>query len=192
MHWNNERLERLYERIQKEAMRDRFNFTEEEVASPYLHSKLFPTKSFRTLRFIKLAYYLGQLRGIHHVDEMDTPITMSDNVLERKKTYIVLTTRHDSISIHGSNYGLFWGYKDSKSGYTSDPRFAHRYTEEEAKDFSTEEDIPLDISKLGLEEGYPEACDSNLVTLVEKSTINKLYGLNLLSVTTAQTESSEE
>ncbi len=93
------------------------------------------------------------------------------------KHYIVLNTR--GRSIHGEHICLFWGYGEKESGYTSDPYMAHRYNENEISSFwNDSEDIPLDISKLGLKVEYTET-NKNVLSLIEKGTINRIYKLGL-------------
>lgn len=92
--------------------------------------------------------------------------------------YLILCTRHDSI--YGDNWCLWWGYKDSKNGYSSDIRTAHRFTEEEIEQFKNDkEDIPIEINKLGISDNYEENINENFVQLIEKGTLNKLYDLKL-------------
>lgn len=93
--------------------------------------------------------------------------------------YIVLCNRHESI--YGDSWGLFWGHRESKSGYTSDLRLAHRFKEDEIKDFTDDSDIPLPIDKLGISEDYEpeETFNSNLRVLIEKGTLNQIYNLKL-------------
>ena len=43
------------------------------------------------------------------------------------------------------------------------------------------EDYALDIEKLGLDKDYPESINKNLRCLIEKGTVNKIYGLELRS-----------
>lgn len=97
--------------------------------------------------------------------------------MERK--YLVLCNRHNSI--YGDHWALFWGCRESASGYTSDIRIAHRFTEEEIKSFTTDEDIPIPIDVLNLPEGYisENHFNSNFVSLVERATLNGLLGLKL-------------
>ncbi len=77
--WNDENIERHYNRVlkdAKDAKRDRYNFTDEELANPYLDKLSHQTKSSRIMRMITLAYHLGKLKGIREVDEGKTPIVM--------------------------------------------------------------------------------------------------------------------
>lgn len=95
------------------------------------------------------------------------------------KKYLVLCNRHNSI--YGDNWALFWGYRDSENGYSSDLRVAHRFNENEIARFNTDKDIPIPIDVLGI----PEECDSeetinrNIVVLIEKGKLNQLLNLNL-------------
>ena len=91
------------------------------------------------------------------------------------KRYLLLTLRHNSI--YGDNYCLFWGNKEDKGGYNSNPYLAHHFTESEMQEMGgdDEEDIFLDIEKLGIPVEYPEETNKNVLCLVEKGTINKLY-----------------
>jgi hypothetical protein len=73
--WNQERLKRHYERVEEQAKRD--GFTDDEIASPYLDKLSHQTKSLRIYRMIRLAYYLGKLKGISEVDEGLTPVSLS-------------------------------------------------------------------------------------------------------------------
>ena len=72
--WNDEHLRRKYEWV-KSCARDA-KFTDEELSSHYLDGLSHQTKSLRTMRMIKLAYYLGWLRGIAYIDEGKTPIEL--------------------------------------------------------------------------------------------------------------------
>lgn len=70
--WNDEKIEKHYKRIIKEA-KDR-GFTDDDLQSPYLNKLNKKTKSPRILKMISLAYYLGKLKGIQEIDEGKTPI----------------------------------------------------------------------------------------------------------------------
>lgn len=74
--WNDEKIKRHYERVLKDAKRDRCNFTDEELEHPYLDKLSHQTKSRRIMRMITLAYYLGKLKGIQEIDEGKTPIVL--------------------------------------------------------------------------------------------------------------------
>lgn len=95
------------------------------------------------------------------------------------KKYLVLCNRHNSI--HGDDWALFWGYRDSEGGYNSDLRTAHRFDESEISQFNDNKDIPIPIDVLGI----PEECESeetlnkNIRVLIEKGTLNELLDLNL-------------
>lgn len=95
------------------------------------------------------------------------------------KKYLLLCNRHNSI--FGDSWALFWGNRESKGGYTSDLRIAHRFKEEEIKKFVDKEDIPIPIDALGISEGYEseETINKNINVLIEKGTLNKLLGLEL-------------
>jgi hypothetical protein len=73
--WNRPELERKYERIKQQAIKD--GFTEDDLITPYLDKEKLRTKSLRIHSMIKLAYTLGHLRGIKQVDEGYTPVTLS-------------------------------------------------------------------------------------------------------------------
>lgn len=79
-HWNKETNKRKYERTKEEAKKSSFKFTDEELAHPYLDKLSHQTKSYRIMRMITLAYYLGKMKGISEVDEGLTPVTLSDEV----------------------------------------------------------------------------------------------------------------
>ena len=51
-------------------------FNAEDLESPYLDKLSHKTKSKRIYGFIKLAYFLGWLRGIAYVDGGLTPVTL--------------------------------------------------------------------------------------------------------------------
>lgn len=74
--WNDEKIKRHYERVLKDVKRDRYNFTDEELESPYLDKLSYQTKSSRIMRMITLAYHLGKLKGIREIDEGKTPIVL--------------------------------------------------------------------------------------------------------------------
>lgn len=74
--WNDNRLKRMYERIQNQAIERGFDKT--RLESPYLTKLSKETKSKRILHMIEEAYYLGMLKGISYVDEMKTPICLRD------------------------------------------------------------------------------------------------------------------
>lgn len=95
------------------------------------------------------------------------------------KKYLVLCNRHNSI--FGGNWALFWGYRDSKNGYSSDLRVAHRFNETEISKFNDSNDIPIPIDILGISEKYEseETINPNIAVLIEKGKINELLKLNL-------------
>ena len=75
--WNDEKIKRHYERVLKDAKRDRYNFTDEELSNPYLDKLSHQTKSSRIMRMITLTYHLGKLKGVREVDEGKTPVVLS-------------------------------------------------------------------------------------------------------------------
>jgi len=74
--WNDEKIKLHYNRVLKDAKRDRYNFTDEELEHPYLDKLSHQTKSRRIMRMVTLAYYLGKLKGVREVDEGKTPVVM--------------------------------------------------------------------------------------------------------------------
>ena len=76
MKWNDTQIEKMYNKIKKEAQER--GIPEERLLLPYLNKLSKETKSARILKMIEEAYYLGMLRGIHYVDEMKTPIFLRD------------------------------------------------------------------------------------------------------------------
>lgn len=96
------------------------------------------------------------------------------------KKYLLLCNRHNSI--YGSNWCLWWGERESKNGYTSDVRLAHRFGEEEIEEYDEKEcDIPVPIDKIGICEEYEpkETYNKNLRVMIERGTLNELMGLKL-------------
>lgn len=95
------------------------------------------------------------------------------------KKYLVLCNRHNSI--FGDNWALFWGSRDSKSGYNSDLRTAHRFDETEIEGFNDKSDIPIPIDILGISEECEseETINKNIRVLIEKGTLNRLLNLDL-------------
>jgi len=95
------------------------------------------------------------------------------------KKYLLLCTRHSSL--YGDEWALFWGNRESKSGYTCDPRVAHRFDEEEIKKYQDSDEIAIPIDALGLQEGYEneKTINKHLRVLIEKGTLNDLLELNL-------------
>lgn len=76
--WNNSRHLKHFIRVKEHALEDkRYNFTEDELSSPYLDKLSHQTRSHRIMRMVTLAYYLGKMKGIQEVDEGETPITLS-------------------------------------------------------------------------------------------------------------------
>lgn len=96
------------------------------------------------------------------------------------KKYLLLCNRHNSI--YGDSWCLWWGDRESKCGYSSDVRIAHRFTEDEIKEYQNcDDDIPIPIDVIGVSEDYEpkETYNKNLCVLIEKGTLNKLMDLNL-------------
>jgi hypothetical protein len=75
--WNDEKIKRHFERTLRWAKEDRYNFTDEELKSPYLDKLSHQTRSGRIMRMVTLAYHLGKLKGIQEMDEGKTPISLS-------------------------------------------------------------------------------------------------------------------
>lgn len=69
MRFNDEKHEKFFNRIKAEAM-SKHGFTEEEMTNCDLRYLNKQTNSRRILHFIKLAYYLGMMRGIKDCDEV--------------------------------------------------------------------------------------------------------------------------
>lgn len=96
------------------------------------------------------------------------------------KKYLLLCNRHESV--FGDNWCLWWGNRENKGGYNSDVRLAHRFTEEEIKDYAEKgRDIPVPVDVLGVSEDYEskENYNPNFKVLIEKGTLNKLMDLEL-------------
>lgn len=96
------------------------------------------------------------------------------------RKYLLLCNRHESV--FGDNWCLWWGNRESKGGYNSDVRLAHRFTEEEIKDYAESgRDIPVPVDVLGISEDYEpkENYNPNFKVLIEKGTLNKLMDLEL-------------
>ena len=72
--WNDSKLKKRCERIISEARLD--GFTDDELISPYLDQFYHQTKSKKTLRMIRLAYYLGMLRAIRSIDDGKTLVSI--------------------------------------------------------------------------------------------------------------------
>jgi len=71
----NFKYERILNRVKEYATKD--GYTEEELEYPYLDKLSHQTKSPKIMRMVKLAYYLGWMRGIKYYDEMlNTKITL--------------------------------------------------------------------------------------------------------------------
>lgn len=80
--WNSDKLKNKYKVEYERAKRDKFNFTEDELSSPYLDKLSHQTNSIRILRMITLAYYLGKLRMIEEIDNGKSLVTMSNNEID--------------------------------------------------------------------------------------------------------------
>lgn len=95
------------------------------------------------------------------------------------KKYLVLCNRHNSI--FGDNWALFWGCRESKGGYNSDLRIAHRFDESELSQFDDNQDIPIPIDAIGILEDCEseENFNKNIEMLIERGTLNKLLNLHL-------------
>ncbi|PTY93030.1 hypothetical protein [Heyndrickxia sporothermodurans] len=82
MAFQNERHEKLYNRLKDDAIKR--GFTPEEVSTPYLDKLSKQTKSGRIMKMISLAYHLGQMRGVKMCDELfHTEITLRDGIEEK-------------------------------------------------------------------------------------------------------------
>jgi len=75
--WNDKKIKLHYDRTLKHAKDDRYNFSDDELANPYLDKLSHQTKSSRIMRMVTLAYHLGKLKGIREVDEGKTPVVLS-------------------------------------------------------------------------------------------------------------------
>lgn len=84
--WNDKKLFKQYERV-KEYAKDA-GFSDDDLERHYLDKLNKSTSSTRIKRLIKLAYFLGWLRGIAYVDEMKTPVTLNvvPNAKDNEKT----------------------------------------------------------------------------------------------------------
>lgn len=93
--------------------------------------------------------------------------------------YLVLCKRHEST--FGNNWCLWWGYGKSRGGYTSDLRLAHRFAEEEIKEFEghEEEDLPIKCEDIGVSEEQidSEKINKNALLLMEKGKLCKIIGI---------------
>jgi hypothetical protein len=74
--WNDEKLQKHYDRTLKYAKDGLYEFTDDELERPYLDKLSHQTKSSRIMRMITLAYILGKLKGIKEIDEGKTSITL--------------------------------------------------------------------------------------------------------------------
>ena len=68
MRFIDKRYEEMYGRLKQDALNE--GFSEEDLEKCYLDKLSKQTKSPRIAKMIKLAYYLGWLRGIKYCDEM--------------------------------------------------------------------------------------------------------------------------
>lgn len=68
MSFQNDRHEKLYNRLKNDAIKR--GFAHEELATPYLDRLSKQTKSPRIMKMISLAYHLGQMRGVKMCDEL--------------------------------------------------------------------------------------------------------------------------
>jgi hypothetical protein len=95
--------------------------------------------------------------------------------------YLILCNRHPSI--FGDSFALWWGYRDEKSGYTSNFSDAHLYDYDDVKNnhIGDSDDPAIKLSDLGYTEERFKALpkDEILRVLIEKGTLNKLLGLRL-------------
>ena len=82
--------------------------------------------------------------------------------------YLVWCRRHNSL--YGKPYALFWGYREAEGDYSSDVRVAHRFSEEDIKQFNDKDDIPIPIDFLGLSEDYT---DEKLINNYVKMMVEK-------------------
>ena len=74
--WNDKNIQKHYERTTRDAKESQFYYTDEELKTPYLDKLSHQTKSYRIIRMITLAYYLGKLKGIKEIDEGKTPVIL--------------------------------------------------------------------------------------------------------------------
>lgn len=75
MNWGDPRNERLHDRVRTMAHEDGFSPTDTETH--YIDKISRQTKSRKALRLIRLAYYLGWMRGIAYVDQMRRAVTLA-------------------------------------------------------------------------------------------------------------------
>lgn len=78
---NDPRFARMYDRVKEYAQKD--GVTDDELASPALDRLSHQTGSPRIIRMIRLAYYLGWLRGIRHYDEMQVRVVPTASVPDK-------------------------------------------------------------------------------------------------------------
>ena len=74
--WNKGMLKRRYDLIVEQA-KEKDNFTDEELSTPYLDKLSHKTKSPRIIRMIILAYTLGRMRAIQDIDDGFNEVTLS-------------------------------------------------------------------------------------------------------------------
>jgi hypothetical protein len=88
MRFLSEKFEKLYNKIKDSAESDMFaqpRFSEKELHEPFLDNLLDSTKSKRIERMLRLAYWLGWLRGIKYCDGMlntELEPSLNKNMLE--------------------------------------------------------------------------------------------------------------
>lgn len=68
----NKRLQKYYDDVIEKAIDH--GYERKELLMPFLDDLSHQTRSKRIIRMIGLAYYLGWLRGVAYVDEMQTPV----------------------------------------------------------------------------------------------------------------------
>lgn len=74
--WNDEHLEEIYRRIERDTLNcPNYEANEETVKTPTLESWKFATKSARIWGMIQLAYNLGRMRALKDIDEGKSIIT---------------------------------------------------------------------------------------------------------------------
>lgn len=83
MRFNEQKYREMYERIKQDALRE--GYSEKELEKPYLDQLSKQTKSQRIMKMIRLAYWLGWLRGIKYCDEMHTPISVRGGTVDEQR-----------------------------------------------------------------------------------------------------------
>lgn len=93
--------------------------------------------------------------------------------------YLLLCNGHNSV--YDDNWCLWWGDRESKSGYITDLRRAHRFTKDEIEKYKGDEDIAVPVDVLGISEEYEpeETYNENICVMIKKNKINELMGLEL-------------